>query len=119
VGDYTNIQARYTDVPLSDRQILQNRVMSSGREVIEWDYGDLKSQFAFLDYKKVLKMRKMPVAYIFLCALLLRNAHVCMNGCRTSEFFLCAPPTFEEWIASGPRYYEMPTTFPLDANELT
>jgi hypothetical protein len=61
--------------PQNDREILENRSMSSCREVIEWDYGDVGTLWAYLDYKKVLKMRKMPVAATYFVAMLLRNAH--------------------------------------------
>jgi hypothetical protein len=31
-----------------------------------------------------------------------------MNGCQTSVYFACDPPTFENWIAQGPRAYPIP-----------
>ncbi len=30
--------------------------------------------------------------------MILRNAHVCMNGNITSLVFNCMPPTFENWV---------------------
>ena len=40
--------------------------MSSVRETIEWDYKDLKGLWKCTDYKNGLKMRKQPIAKIFL-----------------------------------------------------
>ena len=79
--------------------------MATCREPIEWQIG---RYWAYVDYRNVLKMRSMPVAQICLTAMILRNAHVCMNGCNTAESFLCHPPAFEEWIAEGPRYFPIP-----------
>jgi hypothetical protein len=76
--------------------------MSACREIIEWDYGNVGTMWAFMHYKYLLKLRKMTIADMYLCALLLRNAHVCMNGCQTSEYFDIVPPTFEEWTNQGP-----------------
>jgi hypothetical protein len=88
------------------RQVLENKAMSSCREVIEWDYGDIGRYFKLLDYKHVLQIRKMPVARMCICAILLRNALVTMNGCNTSVYFCCTPPTFEEWTAEGMRAFD-------------
>ncbi|KAG2825564.1 hypothetical protein PC112_g9643 [Phytophthora cactorum] len=38
-----------------------NKMMSSVRESVEWKFGGLKTQFAFVDYKKSLKIRLSPV----------------------------------------------------------
>ena len=70
----SHIRARHSYAVNTPREILENRAMSSCREVIEWDYGDVGTTWAFVDYKKGLKIRKMPVGAIYLCAMLLRNA---------------------------------------------
>ena len=59
--------------------------------------------WGLVDYKKCLKMRKMPVKDMYLCAMILRNAHVTMNGNVTSETMDILPPKFEDWVAQGPR----------------
>jgi hypothetical protein len=91
------------NVPLGAADVAENRGMSSCREAIEWDYGDVGRYWKLVDYKRILKIRLMPVSDIYLSALLLRNAHVTMNGCNASLYFDCEPPTFEEWISQGPR----------------
>ena len=49
-----------------------------------------------VDYKYALKIRRMPVAAMYLSAMILRNAHICMNGGITSHYFNCLPPIFED-----------------------
>jgi hypothetical protein len=98
----THVKARHTGDGLTARQVQENRCMSSCREVIEWDYGDIGTMFSFVDYKKVLKMRKMPVAAICLTAMLFRNAYVTMNSCNTGVYFNLRAPSFETWVAGGP-----------------
>ena len=78
--------------------------MSTCGETIEWDYADVGMYWAYVDYRNVSKMRSISVAQIFLTAVILRNAHVCMNGSK-----LYMPPScFEEYIAKGPRYFLLP-----------
>ncbi len=99
----THIKARHFDEPNSDRQVLENRTLSSCRECIEWDYGDVSTMWAMTDFKKMLKIRKMPVSDIYLCAMLLRNAYNTMNGSNTALYFNLQPPTLEDWTSAGPR----------------
>jgi hypothetical protein len=99
----TNVLARHFVEPLSVRDVLENRVLSSCREVIEWDYGDVGTMWALVDYKKILRLRKMPVGDMYLVAMILRNAYVTMFGSNTSSFFEMIPPTLEEWTSQGPR----------------
>ena len=42
--------------------------------------------------------------------MLLRNAHVTMNGSQFTTYFNIHPPTFEVWISQGPRAKPLPTT---------
>lgn len=107
----THILARHNDEPNTEEKIAQNKAMSSCREIIEWDYGDLGRYWSLVDYKKVLKMRKMPVQDMYLVAMLLRNAYVTVSGGNTSEYFNCLPPTLEAWVAAGPQA-RPPTYFP-------
>lgn len=99
----SHISARYDNDPNTDRQNLENRSLSSCREVIEWDYGDIGKYWAFVDFKKNLKLRKMMIGRIYFVAMLLRNAYVTMNGCNTATFYDLLPPDFEDWVKQGMR----------------
>lgn len=103
VVNETHIRARHYGDNLSPRQILENRALSSCREIIEWDYGDVGKYWAYVNFRNALKMRKSPVGQHYFVALLLRNAYVTMNGCNTARYFNIFPPTFEEWVSAGPR----------------
>jgi len=85
----------------------KNKVMNSCRETIEWNYGDVKGLFKMVDFPKGLRLRQMPVGEMCLLAFLLRNFHICFNGCNTSKYFECSPPSFAEYIANGPRVANM------------
>lgn len=103
---YDFILARHDNPVNTPRENAENRSMSSCREVIEWDYGDVGTLWAYVDYKKVLQLRKMPVGRIYFAAMLLRNAYVTMNGCNTATFYECMPPTFEHWVSQSQQNYQ-------------
>jgi hypothetical protein len=84
------------------------RGWSSLREAIEWDYKDLKQQWKYMDYRHALKLKNQPVSKIVFICMLLRNAHVTMNGCQASIYFTCDPPSFEDWISQGPQAHPIP-----------
>jgi len=106
VIDEGPLSARHQNATTNSRESLENRAMSSCRETIEWAYGDIGRYFKLLDYRYVLKIRKMPVALMCVCAFILRNALVSMNGFNTAEYFNCEPPTFEDWVSQGPSDFD-------------
>jgi len=118
VIDEGPLSARHQNATANSRESLENRAMSSCRETIEWDYGDIGRYFKLLDYRHVLKICKMPIAKMCVCALILRNALVWMNGCNTAEYFNCEPPTFEDWVSQGPCEFDSSGTHldPENAN---
>ena len=83
----------------------ENLALSSCREVIEWDYGDVGMFFSYVDYKKRLKIKKSNVGMQYLTAMIMRNAMVCMRGCNTSKYFdYDFPDDFiYTWTGEGPR----------------
>ncbi len=103
VGNYPYIKARHDNEINNPREILENRSMSSCRECIEWDYGNVGTMWPLVDYSKVLKIRKMPVAKMYITAMIMRNAYVTINGCETTKYFNCVAPTLECWLAQGPK----------------
>jgi hypothetical protein len=100
----THVKAKHHG-DINDALELENECMSSCRESIEWNYGDVGKLWALVDYKKVLKMRKMPVAKMYKVAMILKDAFTCLNGSTCSEFFQMLPPTLEEWTAGGMNHH--------------
>jgi len=98
----SHIRARHCNAVNTDRETLENKVMSSCRETIEWDYGDVGRYFPLANCKEVLKMRNMPVEAMYLTAMLLRKALNTINPSNTSQYFHLNPPKLEEWLAEGP-----------------
>ena len=82
--------------------------MAAVREAIEWSYKDLKTIWKYCDYRHILKLRNQPVGKIVFVCMLLRNAHVTMNGNQAGEYFICHPPTFEHWVSQGPQAHPLP-----------
>jgi hypothetical protein len=99
----SHVLARHNYEPNTARQDAENRALSSCCECIEWDYGDVGRMWNLVDYKKVLKMRKMRVKDMYLVAMLLRNAYVTLSANNTAEYFDCLPPSLETWVSQGPK----------------
>jgi hypothetical protein len=101
--DKSHLRARHNYEELTDRETAENRVMSSARETIEWNYGDMGRYFPLVDWKYVLKIRQMPVADMYLTAMIMRNALNTLKPNNTSIWYRLKPPTLEQWTEQGPR----------------
>ena len=76
-----------------------NSMMSSVRECVEeWEFGKILQIFAFLDFRKNLKVLS-PVAKYYLVGGLLVNCHTCLYGSQTSSYFNLSPPRLESYLA--------------------
>lgn len=75
-----------------------NRAMSINRIVVEWSFGKIIQYFAFLDYKKNLKLLLQPVGKMYAVGAILTNCHTCLYGSETSIYFQCAPPKLESYL---------------------
>ena len=100
----SHLAYRYTEATTAAQQ-LTNNCMSSCRESIEWSYGDCMTHWKMLDFPHGLKVRQMDVESMFVCAVLLNNTHITLNGSNTVEYFDCAPPSFDQWVSQGPRMF--------------
>lgn len=88
----------YSSTTLSEAQTNFNREMSRVRQCVEWSFGKLVQQFAFLDFKKNQKLYLQPVGKYYIVATLLTNAHTCLYGCSTSTFFDVESPSLLEYF---------------------
>lgn len=75
-----------------------NQSMSKVRVSVEWVFGDIVNYFAFLDFKKNLKVGLSAVGKMYVVCALLRNAHSCTYGSSTSNFFGVDPPSIENYF---------------------
>ena len=77
-----------------------NTKMSSMRVSVEWCFGKILQQFAFLDFKKNPKILLQPVGKYYCVGALLTNCHTCVYGSQTSKFFDVSPPTLEVYLSN-------------------
>ena len=77
-----------------------NSHMSKVRVCVELEFGKITQYFAFLDFKKNLKIFLQPVAKYYLVGTILTNCHTCLCGSLTSKFFNLAPPAMEAYLSN-------------------
>ena len=92
---------------ISDQEQQFNSMISSVRECIEWEFGKILKNFAFLDFRKNLKVLLSPLVKYYLVGGLLTNchtclygSHTCLYGSQTSTYFNLEPPLLEHYLAS-------------------
>ena len=67
--------------------------MSQVRTLVEWVLGDILNYFAFLDFKKNLKIGLRSVGKIYITYTLIRNVHTCFYGSLAFNCFEMDPPS--------------------------
>ena len=78
-----------------------NQVMSSVRICVEWEFGDIVTQWAHVNYKRnqLIANGSRP-GQQYIVAALLTNCRNCLRPGQTSRYFGCPPPPLEDYIAS-------------------
>jgi DDE superfamily endonuclease len=59
------LRSRYRGQHLNAREVIENKIMSSCRQSIEWHYGEIKMLFPFVDYSN-----KQQICYLLYVKLL-------------------------------------------------
>ena len=95
-----DILAPSRGVRLTDDQQEFNSRMSKLRVSVEWGFGKICQFFAFLDFKKNLKILLQPIGKYYLVAAVLANCHTCLYGSQTSIFFGLDPPELEDYLSN-------------------
>ena len=93
-----HLLAPYRGGVITAEQALFNKRMSAVRVTVEWAFGKILANFAFVDYKKNQKLYLQPVGKYYSVATLLTNCHTCLYGSAVSEFFGLQPPTVMEYL---------------------
>ena len=75
-----------------------NKDTSSVRQCVEWGFGKVVQLFAFVDFKKNVKLFLHPTDRYYFLAHFLTNCHTCLCGSQTSFFSRLNPPTLEEYL---------------------
>ena len=88
-----HVQGRFKGAHLNNAQKDFNASMSTVRVAVEWPFGGITEYFAFVDFKKNMKLYLQAVGKLYLVSTILYNARVCLYGSTTSKFFEVEPPT--------------------------
>ena len=94
-----HLQAPYRDAHLMADQEAFNSSMSKLCSAVEWVFGDILSYFAFLDFKKNLKIGMSSIGKMYIVCALLQNALSCLYGNNTATYFDLEPPTLQDYFA--------------------
>ena len=108
-----NVLYLYGDTACPHRQVLQapfkaaltpmeiewnTRAMSKVKIEVEWVFEDIINNFAFLDFKKKLKVQLSAVGKMYIVCTLMQNARSCLYGSSTSDYFGIKPLTIYEYF---------------------
>ena len=102
-GDSAYAFRRYLVTPFKGANLSQlqhdfNANMSAMRASVEWGFAKMFSEFAFLDYHKNLKVYLQPVAKYYFVGAVLINAHTCLYGSQTGQYFGLQAPSLDEYF---------------------
>ena len=95
-----NIISPFRGTRLTDDEQMFNTQMSKVRASVEWGFGKICQNFAYLDFKKNLKVLLQPVGKYYLVASILVNCHTCLYGSQTSTYFNLDPPSLETYLSN-------------------
>ena len=99
-GITQNIVAPFRQAHLADDEQEFNTRMSRVRTCVEWGFGKICQNFAYLDFKKNLKILLQPVGKYYLVAFILINCHTCLYGSQTTTYFSLEPPPLETYLSN-------------------
>ena len=93
-----HMQRSFAGPELTRIQKEYNTAMSRVRVSVEWVFGDIANYFAFVDFKKKLKIGLSAVGKMYSVCALLTNARTCLYKSVTSSFFGLDPPELEAYF---------------------
>jgi hypothetical protein len=76
-----------------------NQSMSAVRQSVEWGFGRVVALFAFVDFKKNLKIGLQPAGSYYSVATLLTNCYTCLYGSQVSSYFGIEPPALADYLS--------------------
>ena len=72
--------------------------MSRLRIAVEWDFGTVVNDWAFLNYAPNLKLFKSRVGDYYKVGVLLSNIRTCLYGNIISQYFGIQPPKLQAYL---------------------
>ena len=89
----------YRNPPQGSPQAARNTQMSKVREVVEWGFANIATNWAFLDFRAVMMIFKSPVAKYYIIAAFLVNLRTCFYGNQTMDYFDCKTMSLDEYLS--------------------
>lgn len=75
-----------------------NFSMSRVRQAVEWRFGKVVAEFAFLDFKKNQKLLWQQVEEMYKVGTIFTNCHTIIYGSQVSTYFGLDPPPLREYL---------------------
>ncbi|XP_075530067.1 uncharacterized protein LOC142563397 [Dermacentor variabilis] len=75
-----------------------NKRMSTVRQAVEWGFGNVAADFAFVDFHENQRMTQQRVGRMYKVATLLSKCRTYMYGSQVSTYFGIAPPSFRGYL---------------------
>ncbi|CAM9181472.1 unnamed protein product, partial [Pylaiella littoralis] len=95
----SHVDRGFRGANLTVAQKTYNRELSKVRVSVEWQFGKIVALFPYVDFKQNLKIKLQAVAKYYAVAVLLTNAHTCLFGSITGEYFDMSAPSLEAYFA--------------------
>lgn len=77
----------FPNAPQNSDEARFNAKMSSVRQCVEWGFKEISTLWPIVDFKRQMKIFKVPVAKYYIVAAFFTNCHCCFNGNETSKYF--------------------------------
>jgi hypothetical protein len=87
----------YRNPPAGSLQAAWNTQMSQVRDVVEWGFANIVSNWSFLDFTAMMVF-KSPVAKYFVVAAFLVNLRTSFYGNQTMDYFNCTMMTIDQYL---------------------
>ena len=84
------LQKAYAGAALTQQQTIFHTDMAAVRQSVEWSFGDITVMWAFVDFKKNLKIDLQSLALYYMVADLLTNCHTILRGQQNVQVLRCS-----------------------------
>lgn len=100
-GISKHIISPFRGAHLTEPEKIFNAQMSNVRVCVEWGFGKITQYFAYLDFKRNLKVLLQPIGKYYMVGALLINCHTCLYDSVTGVYFGLEPPSLETYLSNN------------------
>jgi hypothetical protein len=95
----SHVRTAFRGNNLVEWQQHENDAMKRPRGVSsEMPFGEVLSESKYITFKQGMKIQLIAVYQIYIVAIILHNAHVCLYGSKVSEYFEAEPPKLYDYM---------------------